>query len=108
MGGSTEITRWVPLLTPTGPQTKSMDGMPRRSKVRKMGRVFIFLSLVVGLTSVANAQRTERSTLWREWATIESQWQIERRAIAQDRKRLAARIADVKKTPPPAPKKKSK
>jgi hypothetical protein len=57
-----------------------------------------------GLPTKAFGQRSAQSSLWREWATIENQWQVEKRSLMLDRKQFAAKQR--KEKPRPAPKKK--
>jgi len=64
--------------------------------------------MLLGLSTAALAQRTVRSALWREWSTIENQWQIEKRALSADRKRFAAQVKAKPKKAQPPPKKKAK
>ena len=74
-----------------------------------MGRTWLtalILVVTAGVVTSALAQRSARSALWREWATIENQWQVERRALAQDRERYRAQQAA--KSPPRKTKKKKK
>ena len=61
-----------------------------------MSRIWLpalILVFMVGASTSALGQRSARSALWREWATLESQWQVEKRALAQDRERYRAREA---------------
>ncbi len=74
----------------------------------RFGLTAITFFVLFGLSSTALGQRTARSSLWREWSTIENQWQIEKRALAADRKRFAARAEAPPEKTRKKPKKKAK
>ncbi len=74
----------------------------------RLGLTVITFFILSSLSSLAFAQRTERSALWREWATLEAQWTTEKRTIEGDRARFLARVAAQAKAPPPPSLKKSK
>ena len=76
--------------------------------MRRIWLAALILLFTVGAVTAALGQRSARSVLWREWATLEHQWQVEKRALAVDRERYRVRRAAKPSPRKPNRKKKKK